>query len=109
MEEKSIQTLKGGTNYSESYLKERLEKYPFEIATQIMPKNLNRCLNFKLGRRKLREFYSLSFDEQRKRVQNIGRKIYNFSERTLKALERARREVFVPEEKRIISYYEGPT
>lgn len=104
-----MRTLKSGTNYDGETLKKRLSKYPFEIATQIMPKNLNRCLNFELGRRKLREFYNLDFDEQRKKIQNIGREIYNLSEGTLKALGNARREVFVPKEKRIISYYEGPT
>lgn len=108
MKNNSIKTLKSGRNYKLDNLKDRLKKYPFEIATQLMPKNLNKCLNFELGREKLKEFYNLDFDEQRRRVQTIGREVYNFSERTLKTLLKTRREVFVPKEKRAISYFEGP-
>lgn len=96
-------------DYSTEELKDSLRQYSFERATSLRPKNLEKCLKFEMGRQKLSKFYKLDFSEQRNRLVNLGEEIHNFNSNIPGALQRTKREVFVPEEKRVLSYIEAPS
>ena len=104
-----MRTLGSGKDFTKRTLESRLDDFSFELATQLRAKNLEKCLKFEKGRKELRKFYGLSFNEQRERIAKLGKKLHDFDPNILKALRNTKREIFVPKKQRILSYIEAPT
>lgn len=90
-------------------LKKAVRKEPFHIATQLNGVNLFGCTKFKEGQVALKKFYSLPLPEQRKYLEETLSKTFLIPKGYTLPIAKIKREAFVPENKRILTYWNDVT
>jgi protein-L-isoaspartate(D-aspartate) O-methyltransferase len=81
----------------------------FHHATLLTPDNLFTSLSLTGGKKKFLDFYSQSFPKQRECLADVVSKTLDFDRDIIQAIHKIPLEVFVPWDKRSLSYWNGVT
>lgn len=95
--------------FDKKALSARLKSMPYHLATLLYPPNMVVGLELDSGKRGFISFYSQSFDEQRKDIEEMVRNVGGLSTNAATAVGKVKREFFAPPDKRALVYWNGVT